>query len=186
MKYAWMLLMPFLISCGAKLIDQEENSEENPTAVTLTRKQQRTIRYDCDGNVSSDRIETTNSVSKRMRIDPKDSAGLWSFRASTAGNSRGTVSGNSGYFTIDMSPTVFNLQVYEGMNEIDYLFRHCYDIRTRTETDDEGSEYEVRFCNEPVVDGESGQIFIDVTYVVERSEDPREIRKTPEECSESP
>ncbi|MAZ50051.1 MAG: hypothetical protein CME65_15925 [Halobacteriovoraceae bacterium] len=186
MKIILMLPLLILVSCGAEIIDQEENTEDNPQAVTLTRKQQRTIRYDCEGQVTSDRVETTNSVSKRMRIDPKDPTGIWSFRASMSGDSAGQVQGNSGYFTIDMAPTVFNLQIYEGMNQINYLFRHCYNIQTRTEVDDEGNEYDVRYCADDVVDGESGTIYIDVTYVVERAETPREVRKTPEQCSESP
>ena len=140
MKLILIPIFLILASCGGELIDQTENSEDNPQEVTLVREQQRTIRYDCEDNIISDKIETINSVSKRMRIDPLDSEGAWSFSANMGGDYGGSMQGSSGYFTIDMSPTVFNIQVYEGMNEIDYIFRYCYDVQTRTVTDDDGNE----------------------------------------------
>ena len=110
MKLILIPIFLILASCGGELIDQEQNSEENPQEVTLTRKQQRTIRYDCENNVVSDSVETINTVSKRMRIDPLDGEGVWSFKANSGGDYGGSLQSGSGYFTIDISPTVFHIQ----------------------------------------------------------------------------
>lgn len=171
-----------LFSCGGQLIDKDENNENNPESVDLVRKKQRTLRYNCSGELVSNEIETINHVSKRMEVHPDDDDDLWGFSATIRGNTKGHLEGSKGIFTIDIAPTVFNLRVYEGLNEVEYKFNYCDDVRVRTITDDDGNESKETYCASSVYIGEEGKVYLQVTETVEMIPGEREIRRTGSSC----
>ncbi len=176
------LLLMLISSCGGEIIDPNQNSEKNPQEVTLVRQQQLTKRYDCYGNLISSKLETINSVSKKYEIKPKEIENVWSFNASNGSEIRGSLTNNTGVFTIDMAPTLLNIRVYSGMNEIRYEFRYCDDQRQRTIQNGDGTSRTETYCANIPTTKEHGSIFINVTYKVEIIPGNRQIRRSAEAC----
>ena len=184
-KYIVLILaMSFLFSCEHDDIDQDANSRENPLNITIVRKQQRTLRYDCNGTLTTDRFETLNSVTRRYIITPKVVENVFSFSATNGRTTRGALSNSSGTFSIDMSPTIFNLRVYPGLNSIDYSFKYCQQVVREETTNANGSTISNTTCaHKPNIE-ESGTLYININYSREVIPGVREFRNSQAACAE--
>ncbi len=182
MRILHIIPLLLLISCGGELINPNENSEENPEEVNLTRQNQLTERYDCNGKLASSKVETINSVSKRYEIKPKDETNVWSFSASNGSETKGSLQNKTGVFTIDMAPTLFNIRVYSGKNTISYIFRECDDQRQRTITNDDGTSRVETYCAHTPTVKEQNSLYFNVNYKVETVPGKRVILRGEESC----
>jgi hypothetical protein len=168
-----------LASCG-ETVEPGETSLENPHEVTLTRHQVRRQRYNCEGVLYSDRIETSGQVSKILRINPSDTDKLWSFRAynTRTNDYAGSLHRRYGKFTIDMAPTVFNMQVRPGINKITYKFTYCFE--RITQYDEEGNPH-FACKHEPQI-RENGELYIQVRYRETMADEIEVIKPSHEDC----
>lgn len=174
----FVLVVASLGSCTE--VDSDTTSPDNPYKHTFIRKKQRTIRYNCEGIVTSDKVETTNSLSKVFKISPENRSNVWSFRATgvQSGDTAGRLWGRQGKFTVDMSPTVFNIQVYPGLNEIRHQFSHCYEVVTDPATDETQCAHTPEYSDEK-------SFWLDIEYKVLILDGFREFRPSEEECTSS-
>jgi hypothetical protein len=173
-----LIVMIGLTSC-AEVVDPENTTANDPLNITLTRKNQHTIRYNCAGEVVSDRIETRNNVKKSFKIKAEERSDLWGFSAINreTGDSRGRISNGMGRFTVDIAPTVFHIQVIPGLNEINYEFTYCYDVVY-------DSENQTTTCAHTPDVEQSGTMWIDVDYKEVTLEGTSHIHPSEETCAE--
>jgi hypothetical protein len=126
-------------------------------AVSFVRRQQMVTRYDCAGQITSRKLETTNYLSKKITINYEGRKKAWSYEV----YNRRTKSRNQGAFTddgkfvVDYAPTVFNMHVKEGINDIEYVFIRCTQFGK--------NEKNETICLKTEVEKE-GLIQLDVTY----------------------
>lgn len=182
MNYLLTLSLFTLVSCGGELINQDKNDEKNPKKVELVRQNQRTQRFNCDNQVTSDKVETINSVSKKFEVKPKDKEHLWSFSASNGSEVKGRLANNTGIFTLDIAPTVFNIRVYPGLNEIDYSFSYCDDKKIRETRHSDGTISKKEYCVHSPIKREEDSLFFDIIYKVEELPGVRVIRMDGQNC----
>lgn len=170
------ILIIVLVSC--ELVKPEETSQDKPHELNLTREQQRTLRYDCDGKLISDKVETLNSLSKTYSVKPKLKGNLYGFKARgvESGDTAGglAIIGKRGKFTVDYAPTVFNIQIYKGLNEIRYNFEYC-DI---SGNDENGHHV----CLEGYKEGPERSFWLNLNYSVQTLPETREVRPSQESC----
>ncbi len=163
-----------LILSGCEKVSKTDHQTEG-TALeeTFVRNKKRVIRYNCKGDITSDKIETINSVSKQFSLKPNIKTNLWDFTAKnvTTNSTKGKVWFDKGVFTLDLAPTVFNIKANEGMNEISWKFHYCNDVDTQNS----------KCKHEPIIK-ESGTLFIHIRHEVVVLEGADEIRPTAEEC----
>lgn len=155
-KIYLLLACLFLMACEAQHLDKDNDSPYNPEQVHLTRTFQRQITYDCDGFLVSDDIVTVNSPTKRVSIQPdRRSNFLYAnyYNYTTMDSKHGDT---NYHFYIDLSPSLFNLHVERGLNEIEYEFFYC----DETYVDHNGS----RHCTHSPYVGERGTLYVNVTY----------------------
>lgn len=187
-----------LTSCGIKLsssdskkpersIDPLEEYHKRPLPITqfesvsFIRKKQQTVRYDCDGVVTSNGLETINSLDKKLTVDYENRKGAWSFEA----YNRRTRNGKLGFlvkigqFVIDYSPTVFHMTVNEGLNDVEYVFYKCTNIIVDAQNNQKCAEGALQVEKEGIVQ-------IDVLYSQEIVPGERIIRPSPESCKPNP
>ncbi len=148
--------------------------------VNFIRKEQMTARYNCKGELISQKLETLNSLSKRITIDYPNRKNAWSYSVynrRTRNSNRGAIS-TEGKFVVDYAPTVFNMQVKEGINDVEYVFNKCSQIGK----DPQGQ----RVCLGTVALEKEGMIQIDVYYSSETVTGERTIRPSPESCTANP
>ncbi|MBT4762614.1 MAG: hypothetical protein HOO06_13020 [Bdellovibrionaceae bacterium] len=156
------LFVTLLAACNAEQIGPDVGVKENPKPIQLTRKTQRVIRFNCDGKIESDQVETVSSPKRRVEIVPRDTAKTVvgsSFGNRTNNASAGAVYGHT-EFTVDMANAFFTMRVNEGINEIDYQF-----IFSDGET-------------------EIGSRFLDITYAEEFIPEVYENIPSEESCEE--
>jgi hypothetical protein len=172
----FVLVLASLASCTE--VDPDSTSENSPYHDSIIRKKQRTIRYNCDGVVTSDKVETINSLSRVYKIEPQNRSNLWNFRATgvQSDDTAGSLWGKKGKFTVDMSPTLFNIQVYPGLNEIRYQFAHCYEIVTDPVTDETQCAHTPEYT-------ETKSFWLDIEYKVVTLEGFREVRPSEDSCN---
>ena len=171
----FILVLASFTSC--KTVDPNETSESNPDSNTIIRKKQRQIKYDCDGHVVSDKVVTINSLSKIYKIAPENRSNLWSFRARgvQSGDTAGGLWGTKGKFTVDMAPSLFNIQIYPGLNEIKYRFAYCYEVVTDPVTDNTQCAHTPEWTDEK-------SFWLDIEYKVVTLDGFREVRPSEDEC----
>lgn len=144
-------------------------------AVSFVRREQMVTRYNCTGQIASRKLETTNSLSKKITIEYEGRKKAWSYEV----YNRRTKSRNTGAFTtdgkfvVDYAPTVFNMHVKEGINDIEYVFKRC----TETGKNQKGET----ICVGKIEVEKEGLIQLDVTYSSEILPTERFIQAT---CSE--
>lgn len=124
---AIVLLGALLSACSGQDIPEDADSPENAFGVSLTRVYQRIIRYDCDNNVTSDRIEEIDGPDKMMEIKPvtgsEASIDDPDFYNVTTGDGPGVIIDNT-KFAIDYDGLWSRMEVTDGINRIDYKFRY--------------------------------------------------------------
>ena len=169
-KHILLLLILTLVSaCGnkkasssqpKKQTDQNEYRDLELTqreSLAFVRKEQMVTRYNCQGQIASRKLETTNSLSSKITINYAGRKKAWSYEVFN----RRTKSRNQGAFTkegkfmVDFAPTVFNMHVKEGINDIEYVFKRCLEFGK--------NEKNETICLQTEVEKE-GLIQLDVTY----------------------
>ena len=155
-------------------IEVGKTSPSNPYDQELTRKIQRTLRYDCNKDLISDQLETINSVSKSFLVEPPKTLFLKTFVAKNieSGDTAGGIFIDKGHFKIDIAPTVFNIKVYPGLNEIRYQFGYCYDLV--------GTQSQ---CRGPMEFTQEQSMWINVTYKEEVIPGFRTLSPSYDRCS---
>ncbi len=172
----WILLLLlsglWMTACTATPLDKRSTTPNTAEDYSLTRVTQHIVRYDCLGQIASDQVDTISDPKELVEIRPHESAGLVSanFRNLDTDSSPICVFGQT-KFNINLSPTVCDMEVKEGLNEIVYAFSYCDQIE---HTDIPGcrTEPEVR---------ERGRLFIYVHYREELRETVLKYPST-EEC----
>ncbi len=174
MKIGSILFLLIILASCEKLSKTDYASESNPYKETLIRKQQRVIRYNCKGEIRSDKIETINSVSRIYTLEPKETKNLYDFDAvnKTTNSKAGRLGAfNQGIFTLDLAPTIFNIKAIEGVNEIAWSFYYCSKLNS-----------DKRCIGNPELK-ESGTLYIEFKQEVQFINEISEIRPTKEECA---
>lgn len=153
-----MTSLLFLSACSIEL-DKLANTEDKASPHTLTREWKTVVRYDCDGNVISKKMETTKSPTKFISISPKTFQNIHSstFKNLTNGSANPSVI-DFHKFTIDMAPTLLNMKVQDGINQISYEFSYCDQPELGQSGVPTGN------CLHTPVIRESGSLFINITY----------------------
>lgn len=191
MKTLIPLLLVSLVSCGrhkssgpsnVRSVDPLEAYHQRPLEVTQTedvsliRKKQIIVRYDCNGHVTSNKLETINFLSKKLTAKYENRKEAWSFdvyNRTTRDGNRG-VFVTQGQFVIDYSPTVFHMKVNEGPNDIEYVYKRCTKIS-------EDANHK-KICSGELLTEKEGIVRVNVTYDVEIIPGEQTIRPTPEQC----
>lgn len=169
-------LASMLGACSAKNLDKEllktPDQALQADAHVLTRDWKRVVRHDCSGAVTSDKIETIKSPRELVSIKPNTFFALVSsqFTNETTGSGSPLIT-NYTDFTIDMSPTLLNMQVNEGINKINYQFLYC-----------EHYNADLSCASAPVVH-EQGSIYINVVYQQNFLDGVNMVYPTTEECA---
>ncbi len=185
-KQITLILSLFFISaCSSekldKNVDSPEEAQDSSNDFHLVRKWQRVIRYNCAGKVTSDKQETIQSPTMRVSIQPDVYNNLYSssFKNVTNGSDHPLIS-NFDTFTIDMAPTVLNMQVNEGLNEIGYKFYYCFEYKK-----DWMGKVTGECAHQPELK-ESSSLFIFVIYEQIWLDGVLEIHPPDEGCSKLP
>ncbi len=148
--------------------------------VSLIRKKQIIVRHDCNGHVTSNKLETILSPSKKLTSNYENRKTSWSFEV----YNRTTRSGNKGFFVdtgefvIDYAPTLFNMYVKDGINDIEYVFKKCTKISVDANRE--------KICIGEILTEKEGIIRVDVTYVVEIVPGEQYIYPSAEKCKSNP
>lgn len=195
MKKLIPILLVLFASCGPhksskpnreRSIDPLEAYHQRPLDVTQTedvlliRKKQIIVRYDCNGHVTSNQLETVNSLSKKLTAHYENRKASWSYDV----YNRTTRNGNKGFlvdhgqFIIDYAPTVFNMKVKDGPNDIEYVYKKCSKI-----TEDANHH---KICTGEVLAEKEGIVRVNVTYGVETIPGEKYVHPTPEQCKPNP
>lgn len=165
-----------MVSCTE--VDPETTSAENPVEADFVRLNQMHKRYDCGGEVISEKMETINSLSKRYRIASEDAAHVWGFKATSrySGDTKGSLWGSLGQFTVDLAPTLLNIQIKPGLNEIRYQFSYCYEVVMEPQTGEKQCAHTLEYSDEK-------SFWLKANYKLKELQGVREIRPSQEECS---
>jgi hypothetical protein len=156
--------------------------------IHIERQYQRVVRYNCQDQVTSDKVETVKSPhGGNVKIRPKvlDSLtqqpaykGQWLKIENRQRCEGGTVTFDDldrmvANLFVDMAPGVFSFQVQAGTNIIDYIFYICKELDAKQE------------CISKLVE-EEGSLVLDVDYVEKNLQGIRQIHPTEEECKPQP
>lgn len=145
--------------------------------INFVRKEQMTARYNCKGELISHALETLNSLSKKITIDYPNRKNAWSYSVynrRTRNSNRGAFS-TDGKVVVDYAPTVFNMQVKDGINDVEYIFNKCSQV---------GKDPQGRpVCLGTVTLEKEGMVQIDVYYSSETIPGERTFRPSPESCT---
>lgn len=147
--------------------------------VNFHRKEQMTSRYNCKNELISRKLETLNSLSKKILVNYENRKKAWSYSVynrRTKSSNKGAFTEN-GHFVVDYAPTVFNMKVKTGINDVEYVFNKC----TKIQENSEG----IKECVGTVELEKEGMIQLDVYYSAETVSGERNIYPTPESCKPS-
>ena len=136
-----------------------------------------TSRYNCDGKLMSRKLETQNRLSKKITVNYNyNSKSFWSFSVlnrRTNSSARGVAVG-VGKFVVDYAPTVFNMRVREGINDIEYIFQGCSKIVI--------NERNEKSCQGQISVEKEGLVQLNVYYVAETVAGEQHLHPTSESC----
>jgi hypothetical protein len=144
--------------------------------VTFLRQEQMINRYDCKGNLTSRKFETMNSLSKKITINYEHRKKAWNYTVynrRTKSSQKGAFT-TDGKFITDYAPTVFNMRVKKGLNEVEYAFYRCPNITL----DAQGE----KICSGSLELEKEGMVLLDVYYTAETIPGEQHIRPTPDNC----
>lgn len=165
-------------SCSQKEANKNSDTVDKAQAFVLIEQRQRVIRYNCQDQVISDKIESVKPPIEHLSIHPQSSVQIYSstFENVTIHTVPGVIV-NYTDFTIDLNPGAFNLEVQVGINQIDYKFYYCSQLMPAP---NEGK------CAQMPELRESGSLFINVSY--ENIELPGEsiVKPSLEQCKPTP
>lgn len=195
MKYLILFSLTLLMACGKSNTSgkpsipkpqgqpQMQPNQYRPLELTqretvnFVRRQQMVTRYDCQGKISSRKIETQNRLSKKITVNyDYNSKTFWSFSVlnrRTNSSARGVAVG-IGKFVVDYAPTVFNMHVKEGINDIEYVFKRCSNIVM--------NERNEKLCQGTIAVEKEGLVQLDVYYVAQTIPGEQHLHPTPENC----
>ena len=175
-------------SCGKKSNDQSgpiatsDSFHSRPLeitqkeTVTFIRQEQMISRYDCKGMLTSRKIETINSLSKKITIKYENRKKAWDYAVynrKTKSQLKGAFV-NEGKFVTDYAPTVFNMRVKAGINDVEYIFYRCPSITT--------NEKGEKTCSAPLEVEKEGIVQLDVYYTSETLANEQHIKPSAESC----
>lgn len=170
------LIVLFLTQISCQEVVPDETSAVKPWEHTFVRETQFVRRYNCSGELVSQGEETINSLVKTYQLEPESMINLWSFRVyGDSGEYRGFLIDNRGQFTVEFSPTVFNIRVREGLNEIRYQFGHCNDVRIDPESAEE-------YCSHPIEFTREKSFWLQAKYEVKNLTGVKDIHPSSESC----
>ncbi|HXH32667.1 MAG TPA: hypothetical protein VNJ01_17850 [Bacteriovoracaceae bacterium] len=188
MNTFFLMTVALLVSaCGAKTsgtaklhqgVSESEPVLERPLEVTqketvkFHRQEQMTSRYDCKQALVTRRLETVSSLSQSITIDYENRKKAWNYSVynrRTKSSNRGAFK-KEGKFMVDYRPTVFNMQIKPGINDVEYVFKKC------SELSPDKSQ-----CLKLEVEKE-GIVQIDLYYSSEVLPQERHIHPSPESC----
>jgi hypothetical protein len=144
--------------------------------VTFLRQEQMVSRYDCKGGLASRKIETLNSLSKKITINYENRKKAWDYavynRKTKSGQKGALVA--DGKFVTDYAPTVFNMRVKTGINDVEYAFYRCPLITVNAKGE--------KICSAPLELEKEGMVQLDVYYTAETLAGEQHIRPSPDNC----
>jgi hypothetical protein len=153
-----------LTACSGEIIPRDATNPEKAHAVSLKMEKKRIKRFNCTGDLTSDRVEVVKAPTELMEIHPNYSGWTSSNISSSDFQNRKTGASAPSVvdyvkFTVDHGNGYFNMKVADGVNEIRYRFAF------KTGEVEEGSRY------------------INVTYSEELLPGVDEVRPTLQECA---
>jgi hypothetical protein len=189
-KGSWPLLLITVVAAGCgrntsgtqkknPIIDPIHSRDLEVTqkeTVTFLRQEQMINRYDCKGNLTSRKFETMNSLSKKITINYENRKKAWNYSVynrRTKSSQKGAFT-SDGKFITDYAPTVFNMRVKKGLNEVEYAFYRCPKITL----DSQGE----KICSGVLELEKEGIVLLDVYYTAETLQGEQHIKPSPDNC----
>lgn len=186
-------LLLSLLACGQKKETSSDGGNPDTTVnpvkprpleitqiedIHFNRQQQMTSRYDCARRLISRKRETLNSLAKKLTIDYENRKDAWSYSVyNRRTRSRSMGFGMSeGKFVIDYAPTVFNMRVKKGINDVEYIFNKCIEFGKNPQGQ--------KICLKQELEKE-GMVRVNITYSSEEIPTERHIYRSPESCKPS-
>jgi hypothetical protein len=168
------LLALSVSACSRKELNKDDDTVNEAKTYYLLEQRQRVIRYNCQDQITSDKIETTKAPIDYVSIKPNSYKNLYgsSFDNLTMGTHAGSTIDYTD-FTIDINPGFLNLEVAIGTNEISYKFYYCSQFLPPPKETLCAVQPEIR---------ESGSVFINVVYESIELPGQSVIKPTPESC----
>jgi len=195
MRFILLVSLALIAGCGNSNTSGKSKPKDQPTrqpiqyrplemtqreTVRFTRRTQMVSRYNCDGKIISRKNETQNSLSKKITVNydynPRAFWGFSVLNRRTNSSSRGVAVG-IGKFVVDYAPTVFNMRVKEGINDIEYVFTRCSKIVTNDRNE--------KVCQGQISVEKEGLIQLDVYYMAETIPGEQHLHPTPESCKQA-
>ena len=167
-----------IAACSPNNLDKSDTSIASAKSYTITRQFQRVVRYNCGGQVTSDKTETVAPPNIYVQISPQNGYHLdhSAYLNLTTGSSPGCIVSQT-QFSIDTSPTACNMQVNPGLNQIQYSFYYCDGYTQQTDGN--------QICTTPLHIDETGKIYINVVYQEETLNGSSEVKPDPTQCQQS-
>lgn len=151
-------------ACGAQNLSK--NDPANPNDVHLEKHYQRVIRYNCQGQVTSDKVEVVKKSNQWVKVQPD--AGFTvkgsEFRNRTSGDRADLITDYT-TFQVKYTNGDLGMRVYYGFNTVDYKFQSC--TQNPDGTCKAGTQY----------DAETGSVYLNVTYTEKTLSGYSEIRE---------
>ena len=144
--------------------------------VTFLRQQQMVSRFDCQGILTSRKYETVNSLSKKITINYEYRKKAWDYSVynrRTKSSQKGPFT-TDGRFVTDYAPTVFNMHVKKGINDVEYVFYRCTKITVAPNDE--------KTCTGTIELEKEGIVQLDVYYTSETLNGEQFIKPSPENC----
>lgn len=119
-----------LSACTGTTIPQDATTPDKAAPVTLELEKQEVRRYDCNGNLLTDQVESVNSGtnSKLMNLEPNRPTSVSyqisgsSFTDAETSSSAPMILGDHTHFYIDHGDGALGMHVVTGINQILYRF----------------------------------------------------------------
>lgn len=152
------------------------NTELRPLEITQNekvnfyRKKQMVTRYDCNGHVTSTKLETVDSnLTATLTAHYANRKKAWSYSVYNRRTKNSGGKKSKGEFTVAHSPTIFYMHVKNGINDIEYVYNKCTSIVGLN-------------CVGEIVVEKEGMLQVDVQYSEEILPGNRDIHPTPGSC----
>lgn len=170
MKNAYVTKIVFLIgvaalvsACSGEIVPENADKPESAYPVTLTEVTQRVVRYNCQNQVISDKIEVVSEPEKIISIHPtypgwnSNNVSSSTFKNKQTGDTPDFVWDDVNFYVGYRSGG--SMKVVAGLNQLDYSFNFTDGIN------------------------ESGSRFLNVTFTEKFNSSTLEYHPTTEECA---
>lgn len=142
LNYLILALLVLATSCGKKkssapvLMNAEDTYHSRALSITqkekinFIRNKQMVSKYDCTKTLISRKLEREEKLTTRIIINYENRKNVWSYSVynRTTKDGKGTFFTSDGKIYISFRPTVFYMQIKEGINEIEYVFNSCTQV----------------------------------------------------------